>query len=603
MAATTPAPQKAAAKSTSAARENSAAAAAKRAPVAVVSACSAAARQALAAAKAMPGWRGVRTVIGAALAAGDSALLVETRGKDVAVRRRIGVAWQSPESLGGDDAAATVAALKTLAVATPSDQEEPEYEISARKLPARACRVAARRSATGEEVLVLVGAERPRDERSRFGRRLASAIGRLVPAFLQRKPDVHGGSTLPRVTLEPTGADAEARRAALVETEGYGPACDLVAAAVQDRVGAIVFEAAPQGVTVQFDVDGVSRPAPVSAAAAAKAVVSVLQAMAGLDPRVRGPQAGRISAVVDGKPWPCSVSARRGTAGARMELTIEQGRPKFKTLADLGLSPGVAERVQEFLKLESGLIIAAAPRRGGLSTLFDGVLNAADRLLRDFVLLEDAAAPRPEIQNVRPMRWDSRTGGTPVAALDAALREYPNVLVTCDLEDRELAQRLVAQAGEGRLVIMGLRGADAADGIARLAALGVDSQSLSRVLLGAVGWQLVRKLCPKCRQEYFPAIEMLAKHRIDLGADVTLFRAAAAGCVACTGTGYLGRTAACEVATGPTLRAYVAKAADAEVLRKAAIKDGMVSLTHDAIAKAARGVTSVDEIQRVFRKG
>jgi type II secretory ATPase GspE/PulE/Tfp pilus assembly ATPase PilB-like protein len=348
-------------------------------------------------------------------------------------------------------------------------------------------------------------------------------------------------------------------------------------------------------------VDGVDVPATLDAAAV-KAVAGLLPAVAGLDPQARGPQAARIVAQVDGKAWPCSVSTRRGSTGARVELAIEHGRPKFKTLADTGMSDAVAERVQEALKLESGIILVAAPRRGGLTTLFEAVIASADRLLRDFVLLEDAAVPRPEIQNVKPVRWDSRAGGKPVAALESALREYPNVLAVCDLEAAELAQRLVAQPGEGRLVIVGVRGADAADGVARLLALGADPQAVARGLLGAVSCRLVRKLCPKCRREYFPAIDTLVRLAIDPDADATLFRAGAAGCPVCTGTGYLGRTAACEFAAGPTLRAYVAKAAEADVLRKAAMKDGMVSLRHDAVAKVARGVTSVEEVQRVFRK-
>lgn len=574
-----------------------------RGPAADVSAHTPAARTALAAAKGMPGWRVVRTVLGQALAAGDSALLLEARGQAVAVRRRIGAAWQQPVPLGGGDAVAAFAAFRKLVVPTPVGQEEPEFEVGGRKLAARSCRVAARAAAAGEEVLVLIGAEIPRDARPRAGGRIAATLGRMLPAFLRRKPAAHqGGSTLPPVTLEPTGADAAARRGAVAEAPGYAAACELVAAAVLERAAAIVFEAGSQGVTVQFDVDGVVRPAPTLDATAVKEMVGVLQALAGLDPKARGPQAGRVTAVVAGKPWPCTITARRGSAGARVEVAIEHGRPTFKTLADTGMSAEVAGRVQEFLGLASGLILVAAPRRGGLSTLFDGVINAADRLMRDFVVLEDAAAQRPEIQNVKPFRWNSRQGEKPAAALAAALREYPHVIATCDLEDAELARGLVAQAGEGRLVIVGLRGSDAADGIARLVALGADPAALGRVLLGAVGIQLVRKLCPKCRQEYFPAIETLVKLKIDLGADVTLFRAAPGGCQVCTGTGYLGRTAACEVAAGPTLREYVAKAADADVLRKAAAKDGMASVRRDAITKAARGVTSIEEVQRVFRK-
>ncbi|MFM9058770.1 MAG: ATPase, T2SS/T4P/T4SS family [Planctomycetaceae bacterium] len=574
-----------------------------RGPAADVSAHSAAAREALTAAKGMPGWRGVRSVLGEALAAGDTAVLLEARGQAVAVRRRVGDAWQQPVPLVGGDAVAVFAALRKLVVPTPVGQEEPEFEVGARKLAARSCRVASRAAAAGDEVLVLIGAEIPRDGRPRAGRGISATLGRMLPGFLKRKPVAHQvGATLPQVTLEAVGADAAARRAAVAEAAGYAAACDLVAAAVQDRAGAIVFEAGAQGVSVQFDVDGVGRPAPTLDAPVVKEVVGVLQALAGLDPKARGPQAGRVTAMVATKPWPCTIVARRGSTGARVEFVIEHGRPTFKTLADTGMSDAVAGRVREFLTLESGLILVAAPRRGGLTTIFDGVITAADRLMRDFVVLEDAAAPRPEIQNVKPFRWDSRQGEKPAAALAAALREYPHVIATCDLEDAELARQLVAQAGEGRLVIIGLRGSDAADGIARLVALGADPVALGRVLLGAVGIQLVRKLCPKCRQEYFPAIDTLVKLKIDLGADVTLFRTPPGGCQVCTGTGYLGRSAACEVAAGPTLREYVARAAEADVLRKAAAKDGMASLRRDAITKAARGVTSIEEVQRVFRK-
>lgn len=576
---------------------------AARGATAALTAHSAAAREALAAAKAMPGWGGVRSVLGAAVAAGDTALLLEARGQTVALRRRVKDAWQPATPIDGDDAAATFAAFRKLAASSADGEDEPEYDIAIRKHPARACRLAARAAAAGADVLVLIGAEQPRERRPRFGRRLQTALLRLVPAALKRKPVVHHGPVLPKVTLEPTGPDAAARQAALAAADGYASACELVAAAVQDRAGAIIVEAGPKGTAVHFEVDGVARPAPALDPIVARAVVGVFEAVAGLDPKVRGPQSAPVNAMVEGKAWPCTVTARRGSAGARITLAIESGRPRFKTLADLGMPTAVIDRLQEFLKLESGLILLTAPPRGGLSTLFDGVLGAADRLLRDFVVFEDAAAPRPEIQNVRPVRWDARTGGAPLAALETALREYANVLAVCDLEDAEFAKRLVAEAGDGKLVIVGLRGADAAEGLARLVGLGVDPHVLARVLLGAVGSRLVRKLCPKCREEYFPSIDTLVKLKVDLGADVTMFRASASGCAACTGTGYLGRTAVGEIAAGPTLRAYIAKAAAADVLRKAAVKDGMVTLMHDAIAKAGAGATSVDEIQRVFRKG
>jgi type IV pilus assembly protein PilB len=467
--------------------------------------------------------------------------------------------------------------------------------------------VAARPGTKGEQVLVVIGPELPAPPRRTIGQRLAALFGRLN-FFRKQPPPPERDPSLPRVALSATGPEAAARTEAAAEADGYELACDLVAAAVRERAGAIAFEAGPQGVAVRLDVDGVARPVPKLEPAlpldkaGVAAAVGVLKAVAGFDPKQRGPQADKVTATVESKPWACTVSGRRDTAGERLEVVIDHVRPKFKTLADIGMPETVIDRVQEFLKLESGLLVLAAPRGGGLSTLFDGVVTAADRLLRDFVVLEDAAAPRPEIQNLRPVRWDSRTGGTPAAALEAALREYANVITICDLEDADLAKRLVAQAGEGKLVIVGVRAADAAEGVARLTGWGVDPQEVGRVLLGVVGVRLVRKLCPKCRQEFFPAVAALGRLGLDPDVAVTLFRPARSGCSVCTGTGYLGRTAACELAAGPTLQAYVSKAADAGVLRKAALKDGMVSVLHDAIAKAARGVTSIEEVQRVFQQ-
>ncbi len=560
------------------------------------------AKSALDAAKSMPGWKAARALVGEALASGATAVLFEA-GKGVTRAVRIDGAWQPAEELPSEDGVAAFKALHKLATAVPAGQEEPEFVVGARKLPRRPCRVAARTAGKSEQVIVLLGAVLPTPERRPIKSLVAAALGRLVPSFLKRTPPPpERDPSLPVVALEATGADAASRQSAIVESEGYATACDLVAAAVRDRAGEIRIEAGPQGVSLQFDVDGVAAPPPPLERAALAAVAGVWKAVAGLDPQIRGQQRGKVTAVVQGKPWACSVVAARGSGGERIEFVIEHMRPKFKTLPEAGADEQIARRVHEFLLLESGLVILAAPRRGGLSTLFDTVINSADRLMRDYVLLEDATTPRPEVQNVKPVRWDAKAGVTPVAALESAMRDYPHVVTVCDLDDAELAKALVERAGDGRLVIVGVRADDAVDGIARLVALGVEPEAISRVLLGAVGVRLVRKLCPKCRQEYFPAVEMLTRLKIDPVATPTLFRAAASGCPVCTATGYLGRTAACELATGPTLRSHLAKGADPQVLRQAAVKDGMATVQHDAVAKVARGTTSVEEIQRAFRR-
>jgi type IV pilus assembly protein PilB len=224
----------------------------------------------------------------------------------------------------------------------------------------------------------------------------------------------------------------------------------------------------------------------------------------------------------------------------------------------------------------------------------------ADRLMRDFVSIEDAAAPLREVQNVKTCRWDAAAKISPVDAVEKALREYPQGLVTCDLTDPALARKLVELAEQGQFVVLGVNGGDVGDALTTILGLGVPAEQLARVLLGGVGSRLVRKLCPKCREEYLPSVDELAAVRLDATAAVSLWRASVEGCEVCGGSGYLGRTGIFEVAAGRTLQHYVAKAADAATLRKAAVKDGMVPLSAAALDLVKAGVTSLDEVRRVF---
>lgn len=544
----------------------------------------------------MPGSRHVATTLGEAVAAGATALLFDVGGQGVLVRRRIDNAWVEAGSLAGAEGKAAMEALRAFAsVAGPAGGVEDGEFIMVAGAARRPCRVTARPASRGQQLLVVLGAELAPPERQG----IAAVLGRIVPGFGGKSMSAATGPTGPVVTLD-AGRERADRIASL---PGLDRAQDLVAAAIRGRAGEIAMEAVAKQVAVHHEVDGVYRPAVTLDAEAGGGVLAVFKAAAGLDPAERKRrQVGRLQVIIDGKASPCTVTTQGVPNGERMLVAFEYGRPKLKTLADLGVPGPVAERLKEVLAFESGVLVVAAPKRGGLSTLFDRVVEAADRLLRDFVIFEDEAAPRGEIQNVRPFRWGGAAGGSPLETVERALREYPKVLLTCDLTDGELARRLVSLADEGMLVILGIRGGDACEAIANLVGLGVPAEHLGRVLLGAVGGRLVRRLCPQCREEYLPTIDELTRLKFDPAAVTTLYRAAAGGCAVCAETGYLGRTGVFEMAGGRTLAHYVAKAAEAGVLRQAAAKDGMKSLTSEARGLVAQGITSLAEYQRVFSK-
>jgi type IV pilus assembly protein PilB len=72
-----------------------------------------------------------------------------------------------------------------------------------------------------------------------------------------------------------------------------------------------------------------------------------------------------------------------------------------------------------------------------------------------------------------------------------------------------------------------------------------------------------------------------------------------AGCPACDGKGYKGRTGLYEVLeVTDDIRDLILNGASAMELRKKAIEQGMLTLRRSGLVKAAAGVTTLEEVYR-----
>ena len=452
------------------------------------------------------------------------------------------------------------------------------------------------------------------------GRRILARL--LSPFGIEIDTDFDEGDLIPKVELAAVGgkdaAENTARIEAAAKLPGFEEARKTMLAAVMARAGTLVIDLDPAGMGVRHEVDGVwEKPkvrqppksrrereswveAPTSSLEVGQAVVAALKTLSGLPPAARDAKASPFLLQVDGKPRNCRLSSRRQAAGEQLVVQLDPPGTIFKKLPDLGMPQPLAEKLVGLTAVEKGLILVSAPAGSGLTTTFDLLVQSADRLLRDFISIEDAAAPAREIQNVKPVPFDARTGVTPVAALEGVLRTYPNVIVTRDIRDKALVTKLVELAGDDKFVVMSLKATDAIDAVARILACGVPPQLLATTLVGSVSQRLIRKLCPKCREEYPPPPELLARLKLTLEQLPHLRKPSEHGCRLCGGTGYLGRAAIFELASGPTVRKALAAGTDAATVRKAAMQDGMKPLREAGMALVLEGVTSMEEVQRVF---
>lgn len=451
---------------------------------------------------------------------------------------------------------------------------------------------------------------------------------RLVAPLLERfgieleTMDEGGDDLLPTVVVRTaTAGDPNADPAImekLAAAPGYANACAALQAAVVVRAARMRFDVASNAVHVQHHVDGMWVKPRVMTARGSKrepeqwadapsfsrpdgdAALVVLKAAAGIDPRAKGRQGGKFSIDVDGKSRPCSLVVQTVPTGEQVIVEIQNKPPVFKSCADLGMAPAVVEKLTQLLSLEKGVLLLSSPPASGLTTSFDVAVNAADRLMRDFISIEDAAAPAAEIQNVKPVRYDTKQEQTALAVLEKALLDYPAGIISRDLRDPALVVELVRLADEDKFVILSLKAADAIEGITKLLACRVPVDQLGSSLLGSLSQRLVRKLCPRCRIPFQPPLELLQRLKKSPEQVPQLYRASPHGCRVCGGLGYLGRTAIFELASGPTLRKAVAAKAEPQMMRRVAVQDGMVMLRDAGMAMVLEGVTSLDELQRVF---
>lgn len=433
----------------------------------------------------------------------------------------------------------------------------------------------------------------------------------------------------PEVTLVATCREVPEENALLVEklseNSEIRDLIKILADGVWSRTPAILLDLAQGGLHVRHDIDGVKLPvricesgslkkksgkndpevwgdaAPIDGVIGEKILVILLR-LAGLSPKKRGrPQEGGFSITADGKEQICRLQTKIIKGHEQFLIELSTPSPKFKTAEDLGMPAEMLEQLQQLVNLQRGLVVVTAPAGNGLNTLFDMTVTAGDRLMRDFVSIEEVNEKTTDVQNVKVQQYDVAAGGTAVEAIEKASLSYPSGFVTRRLSDPALAADLIKRALEDKMVVVSLPAEDSLDVIAKVLELGIAPGDLARCFMGSVSQKLVRKLCPRCAEEQEAPLPLLEKFGKSTE-DVPHIRTASpyGGCRFCSGRGYLGRTAAFELATGMPLKKEIARGAGVAEMRKAAAQSGYVPMREQGMDLVLSGVTSLEEMQRVF---
>jgi type II secretory ATPase GspE/PulE/Tfp pilus assembly ATPase PilB-like protein len=352
---------------------------------------------------------------------------------------------------------------------------------------------------------------------------------------------------------------------------------------------------------IRYRIDGVLQDVPVSAQIKRyqPAIVSRVKILSHLDiAEKRLPQDGRIKLRIENSEVDVRVSVIPMLNGEAVVLRLLRQDATLRGLPELNMADRERGLFRETLGLPHGIVLVTGPTGSGKTTTLYSALNEINDSARKIITVEDPI--EYQIKGINQIQVAEKAGLTFPRALRSILRHDPDVILIGEIRDPETAQIAVQASLTGHLVFSTLHTNDAPGALTRLVDMGVEPYLIASSLEVCLAQRLLRVLCPHCKQEDTSSAALAIKDQIGLDADKSVFRAV--GCEQCRNTGFHGRQAVFELmGLNEEIRELILKTSSSGVIREAARRYGLKSLSEDGWRLVADGVTTVDEVLRVTK--
>lgn len=292
-----------------------------------------------------------------------------------------------------------------------------------------------------------------------------------------------------------------------------------------------------------------------------------------------------------------------GSSGESIVMRLlDPGVASFN-MDKLDLNPLLLKVMKEQLQRPNGLIITTGPTGSGKTTALYAFLRSVHDSEKKIITIENPVEYKLDgiVQTQVGPDYSFESG------LRAILRQDPDIIMIGEIRDREVAETAIHAAQTGHLVFSTLHTNSAVGGFPRLIDLGVDSRILGSSVNIILGQRLARILCNECKQTYEAnekELELVSNiaagypEHLEVPTPLILYKAV--GCPACGNTGFKGRTSITEaVVVDNEVEEAVIRDPREHIILEAAAKQNIPTMAEDGISKVLRGVTSLEELQRV----
>ena len=437
-----------------------------------------------------------------------------------------------------------------------------------------------------------------------------TSLARAMQKFLKAAEEASGGafSDLDAVGLEDLdieGGEAKTDEGDVRTDTDETPIVRFVNKVLVDAIrgGAsdVHFEPYEKTYRIRYRTDGILHEVAKPPVALAPRLAARLKVMSQMDiSERRVPQDGRIKMRLSKtRAIDFRVNTLPTIFGEKVVLRILDPASAQLGIEALGFEAYQRELYMHYLMQPQGMMLFTGPTGSGKTVSMYtglGILNTDER---NISTAEDPV--EINMSGINQVHVNARVGLTFAEALRSFLRQDPDVIMVGEIRDLETAEIAVKAAQTGHMVMSTLHTNSACETITRLLNMGVAPFNVATSVNLIIAQRLARRLCQHCAVEARLPEEVLLDEGFRPEQLPTLTIKKPVGCDKCL-NGYKGRVGIYEtVPVTKELAEIILAGGNAMELSAMARKQGYDDLRRSALIKAGRGLTSLEEVNRVTK--
>jgi len=310
----------------------------------------------------------------------------------------------------------------------------------------------------------------------------------------------------------------------------------------------------------------------------------------------RNPQDGRFSATINSRSIDVRASTYPTIWGEKAVLRLLDRSGLHRSLTSL-MTGTPLDTMRDLIRKPEGIVLVTGPTGSGKTSTLYAALGELAEHGKNITTIEDPV--EYWLAGINQGQINPKAGFTFAHGLRAILRQDPDVIMVGEIRDPETLETAIEASLTGHLVLSTLHTNGAVATVTRLVEMGVEPYLLASSIGGILAQRLIRRSCESCRRP----VPLPEKHRHLFGANPPETLHHGAGCPECRGMGYKGRIGVFELLTlnSELRRLLQSRASEEEILAVARV-NGLSTLREQALELVRQGVTTMDEITRVFHE-